>query len=343
MLPLHANFDLLGHNTLGIAAKAQWLAQIRHPDDLVALANQPELADLPRRVLGGGSNLVLAGDLPGLTLKVEIPGRRILGDDEHYVYVAIGGGESWHGTVEWTLQQGLSGLENLSLIPGTVGAAPVQNIGAYGVELKDVLHELTAYHLTDGSARRFSLVDCRFAYRDSVFKQDQAGQWLIGEVVLRLPKRAALHTEYGELARELAALNKPATAIDVATAVCKIRRSKLPDPAQIGNAGSFFKNPLVSQAQYSALLATFPALVGYLQPSGDYKLAAGWLIEQAGWKGRQLGPVGMYARQALVLVNHGGASGAEVMALAAAVQAAVQEKFGVMLEPEPVIWGLASQ
>ncbi|WP_028453489.1 UDP-N-acetylmuramate dehydrogenase [Chitinilyticum aquatile] len=338
MTELLSGFPLQACNTLGVRASAQWFARIRSHADLLAVLADDRVAGLPLYVLGGGSNLVLGGDVAGVVLKVEIPGRRLVREDDEAWYVAAGGGENWHDFVQWTLAQGYGGLENLSLIPGTVGAAPVQNIGAYGVEVQDCFFELTGYSLSTKETRRFDKHTCRFSYRDSVFKQEEAGRWLIGEVVFRLPKRAEIRTTYGDIERELEVSALPRTPAGVAQAVINVRRRKLPDPAVIGNAGSFFKNPLVSAALFEQLQLEHPALVAYHQADGSYKLAAGWLIDQCGWKGRRLGPVGMYEKQALVLVNHGGATGADVAALMQAVQADVQERFGVALEAEPVWW-----
>lgn len=330
--------DLQPFNTLGLPAYASHFVRIHHPDEIAALRADPALAGMPWRVLGGGSNLWLQGDLDALVLKVEIPGRRLLCEDADAWYVAAGGGEDWHAFVMWTLGQGWGGLENLALIPGTVGAAPVQNIGAYGVEVKDCLHALTAIHLQTGEEREFRHADCHFAYRDSVFKRSEAGKWLIAEVVFRLPKQHVPETGYGEIARALAEQELPLTPQNVAQIVCNIRQRKLPDPAVLGNAGSFFHNPLVDAATRDRLLSMYPGLVSYSQADGRYKLAAGWLIEQSGWKGRSLGPVGMYEKQALVLVNHGGATGKDVQQLAEAVQADVLARFGVTLVAEPVRW-----
>lgn len=330
--------DLTPFNTLGLPARASHFVRLQAAGELAALRADPALAALPWRVLGGGSNLWLQGDLDALVLKVEILGRKLLREDADAVYVAAGGGENWHDFVLWTLAQGWGGLENLVLIPGTVGAAPVQNIGAYGVEVMDRLCELTAVHLQTGERRVFRNADCRFAYRDSIFKHEEAGRWLIAQVVFRLPKAHQPSTAYGEINKELAALGLPATPQAVAQAVINVRGRKLPDPAVLGNAGSFFHNPLVDATTRERLLAEYPALISYAQADGRYKLAAGWLVEQAGWKGRNLGPVGMYEKQALVLVNHGGASGQDVARLAAAVQADVQARFGVLLITEPVRW-----
>lgn len=338
MLLIQTGVDLKPFNTLGLPGCASHFAKLQSVAELAPLRADPVLAGLPWRILGGGSNLWLGGDLDALVLKVEIPGKRLLCEDADAFYVAAGGGENWHEFVLWTLAQGWGGLENLALIPGTVGAAPVQNIGAYGVEVMDRLHELTAIHLRTGETRVFSNTDCCFAYRDSIFKHQEAGKWLIAEVVFRLPKAHQPSTAYGEINKELAALNLSLTPQAVAQAVINVRKRKLPDSMQIGNAGSFFHNPLVSAATREQLLALFPALVSYSQPDGRYKLAAGWLIDQAGWKGKCLGPVGMYEKQALVLVNHGGATGGDVARLAEAVRADVRAKFGVELIAEPVRW-----
>lgn len=338
MIAIHKSVDLTPFNTLGLHACASHFTRLSEPDALCEIRAQPDVASLPWRVLGGGSNLWLFGDLDALVIKVEIAGKTLRTETEKAVYVAAGAGEDWHGFVQWTLAQGWGGLENLSLIPGTVGAAPVQNIGAYGVEVKDCLQELTAIHLKTGEKRVFSNADCQFSYRDSIFKREEAGQWLISEVVFRLSKAHKPNIAYGEISKELDALGLDATPQSVSQAICNLRSRKLPDPAHLGNAGSFFHNPQVDAPTYSRIIAEYPNVVAYPQPDGRYKLAAGWLIEQAGWKGKQLGPVGMYQQQALVLVNHGGATGADVARLAEAVQNDVLAKFGVSLVAEPVRW-----
>ncbi|AZN36901.1 UDP-N-acetylmuramate dehydrogenase [Iodobacter ciconiae] len=338
MLPIQYNFDLKNANTLGLAAIASHFLLLSKPGQLIELSQSPELKALSRLVLGGGSNLVLPEQINALVIGVALKGRRLLREDDEAWYVAAAGGENWHEFVAWTLAQGWAGLENLSLIPGTVGAAPVQNIGAYGVEVKDCLYELTAYSLADGHTQVFSAAKCQFAYRDSCFKQAEAGKWLIGEVVFKLSKSANIKTNYGDIEQELAALAQPSSASAVAQAVINVRQRKLPDPAVIGNAGSFFKNPIVPSGLREQVLAVHPELISYPAGPDHYKLAAGWLIERSGWKGRQLGPVGMYQQQALVLVNHGGATQSDVAKLTAAVQADVKEKFGVELEAEPVWW-----
>jgi UDP-N-acetylmuramate dehydrogenase len=270
-------------------------------------------------------------------LHIALEGKAVVGEDERYRYVRAAAGENWHAFVQWTLAQGIGGLENLSLIPGTVGAAPIQNIGAYGLETKDVFHSLTAFDPSTGATREMNAAECRFAYRDSVFKRDEGRHLIILDVTFALPKPWRPNLRYAELAQALAeqGVAEP-SARQVADTVIAIRRRKLPDPAVIGNAGSFFKNPVVGGAQCAALLERFPTLVHHAQPDGGEKLAAGWLIDQCGWKGRSLGAAGVYPKQALVLVNNGGATGAEVVALAKAIQADVQERYGVLLEPEPV-------
>lgn len=337
-LIIERNFPLQSLNTFAINAKAQAYVRLTSLSDLQAVLADPELAALPRLVLGGGSNIVLSGDFTGLVLHVALKGMDEISSNAKTHYVRAAAGENWHAFVAWTLAQGFAGLENLALIPGTVGAAPIQNIGAYGVEVKDYLESVTVFDMASGESRIMNSAACRFGYRDSIFKQ-AAGQGLvIVDVLFALPKQWQPQLRYAELAQAIAEQGKPApSARQIADTVSAIRRRKLPDPALIGNAGSFFKNPVVSQAQCKAMLARFPALVHHTQPDGSVKLAAGWLIDQCGWKGRRLGPAGVYEKQALVLVNHGGASGAEIMHLAAMIVADVESRYGVRLEPEPVL------
>lgn len=329
--------DLRGLNTFGLPASAARLARIAAPAQLGELIRRPDWQESPRLVLGGGSNVILTRDFPGLVLKVEIAGRALVGEDGHAWYVRAGAGECWNDFIRWTVTQGWPGLENLALIPGTVGAAPIQNIGAYGLELQERFDSLEAVSLDDGRVRSFDRDACAFGYRDSVFKRGEAGRWLIVSVTLRLPKRWQPVVGYADVARELAdcAVADPAP-VDVLDAVVRIRRRKLPDPSLVGNAGSFFKNPVVDGATLQRMLSRHPGMPHYPQSDGRYKLAAGWLIDRAGWKGRDLGPVGCHAGQALVLVNRGDATGPDVRRIAAAIQKDVAEKFGVHLEPEPV-------
>jgi UDP-N-acetylmuramate dehydrogenase len=331
-------FPLQSLNTFGIAATARAYLRVTSAEQLLGVFADPVLTALPRLVLGGGSNLLLTGDFAGLVLHIAIEGKQVVGADERFHYVRAAAGENWHAFVQWTLARGLGGLENLSLIPGTVGAAPIQNIGAYGLETKDVFHSLTAFDPSTGVTREMNAVECRFAYRDSVFKQEDGRHLIILAVTFALPKQWQPNLRYAELAQAVAEQGG-GTAPDaqqIADTVIAIRRRKLPDPAVIGTAGSFFKNPVVTGAQCAALLERFPTLVHHAQPDGSEKLAAGWLIDQCGWKGRNLGAAGVYPKQALVLVNNGGATGADVVALAHAIQADVQARYGMLLEPEPV-------
>jgi UDP-N-acetylmuramate dehydrogenase len=334
---LQSDFPLQSLNTFGIAARAQAYVRVTTVEQLLGILAEPALAALPRLVLGGGSNVLLTGDFAGLVLHIGLAGRVLVASDDTHHYVRAAAGEHWHAFVQWTLEQGLGGLENLSLIPGTVGAAPIQNIGAYGLEIKDVFHSLTVLDPASGETRVMDSAACGFGYRDSVFKQKAGKGLIILDVTFALPRQWRPNLRYAELADAVAAAGPGAPdARLIADTVIAIRRRKLPDPAVIGNAGSFFKNPVVSSAQCADLLARFPALVHHAQADGSEKLAAGWLIDQCGWKGRNLGAAGVYPKQALVLVNNGGATGADVVRLAQAIQADVQAKYGVRLEPEPV-------
>ena len=336
-LPVQTDFSLRAHNTFGIDAKAYAYLPVPSVADLQRVGADPKLSQLQRLVLGGGSNLVLTQDFGGLVLHICNQGIQVVGEDADATYVRAAAGENWHGLVQWTLAQGFGGLENLSLIPGNVGAAPIQNIGAYGVEMQDRFHALTAFDFATGQIMTLRHEDCAFAYRDSVFKHRLRDRAVVLDVTFALPKRWQADVRYGEVSQELAmcGIEMP-SASDISTAVIAIRTRKLPDPALIGNAGSFFKNPIVPAAQRNALLAQHPQLVSYQHADGGFKLAAGWLIDQCGWKGKTLGPVGMYQQQALVLVNLGGASGQDVVRLSQAVQADVMARFGVALEPEPI-------
>lgn len=333
---LQQSVSLRPFNTFGIEARARHYVRVTCTEQVLAVFADPSLVAMPRLVLGGGSNLLLTQDVEGLVLHMALQGRALVHEDAEHFYVRAAAGETWHDFVQWTLAQGWGGLENLSLIPGTVGAAPIQNIGAYGVETKDVFHSVTVFDPARGTTRTLNKAECRFGYRDSVFKHEGA-DLIILDVTFALPKAWRANTAYGELAQELAGQGiTQAQPQQVADAVIAIRRRKLPDPAVIGNAGSFFKNPVVSAEQCAQLLARFPTLVHHRQADGSEKLAAGWLIDQCGWKGRSMGAAGVYAKQALVLVNHGGASGAEVVQLARAIQDDVAARYGVRLEPEPV-------
>ena len=336
-LPVQYQFSLRPFNTFGIEAKAHAYLRVTSNDQLRAVKEDAALNALPRLVLGGGSNLLLTRDFQGLVLHMATSGIEIIGEDATATYVKAAAGENWHQFVQWTLRAGLGGLENLSLIPGSVGASPIQNIGAYGVELKDTFHALTAFNADTGETFVLDKAACHFGYRDSVFKHAWRDRAVILDVTFALPMQWEPNIQYADVAQELAACGIAApTPRQISDAVIAIRTRKLPDPAQIGNAGSFFKNPIVTAQQREALLARYPKLVSYAQADGTFKLAAGWLIDQSGWKGRSIGAAGVYEKQALVLVNRGGASGRNIVELAAAIQADVQAKFGVLLEPEPV-------
>lgn len=338
-LPLSHDVSLAAFNTFRIPARARRYVRVTEPGHLAAVAADPALAALPRLVLGGGSNLLIARDeVEALVLHMALAGKEIVGTTDDAVLVRARAGENWHAFVEWTLAQGLGGLENMALIPGTVGASPIQNIGAYGAEVKDCFHALTVFDFADGTTRTMDAAACRFGYRDSVFKHPDGAALVVLDVTFALPRAWTPNLRYAELAQALAAQGIAApTPRQVADAVIAIRRRKLPDPAEIGNAGSFFKNPVVPREHCARLLATWPDLVHHAQPDGSEKLAAGWLIDRCGWKGKSLGRAGVYPKQALVLVNNGGATGAEILALARAIQDDVEARFGVRLEPEPVL------
>ncbi len=353
---LHENASLRTLNAFGVDARASRLFEIRSASELADLPEDVRQADRAHRpfILGGGSNVLFTRDPPMPVVRIAIAGRRILGDadiangtaagraaDPGDVFVEAGAGENWSNFVDWTLAQGLAGLENLSRIPGTVGASPVQNIGAYGVEMCTRFDSLDAVSLRNGTRRRFDAAECRFAYRDSVFRREAAGDWVIVAVRFRLRHDLPLALDYGGLREELRAqgCTQP-TARDVAQAVAAIRRRKLPDPAVLGNAGSFFRNPVIDAEHARTLIGRHPRMpqyeAGQASP-GAIKLSAAWLIEQCGWKGFRNGDAGVHDRHALILVNHGNAGGAQIAALARRIAASVQERFGVRLEPEPDI------
>ncbi len=329
------NAPLRHLNTLRLPGKAHYLAMAASREELRYYLTSVTARNLPVLVLGGGSNIILRGDFAGLVIRPDLRGIRVVEEQGDAVVVEAAAGENWHGFVQSCLARGWYGLENLSLIPGTVGAAPVQNIGAYGVEIKDIMVSLTAMARQTGELREFSLEECRFGYRDSVFKQGERDRWVIVAVRFRLSRKAAPRLGYGDIRRTLEAsgVTNPGPR-DVARAVMAIRRSKLPDPAVIGNAGSFFKNPVVSRETLAALQVIHPGAPFYEQGE-RVKLAAGWLIDQCGWKGRSLGRAAVHRDQALVLVNPGDADSDDILGLAQAIRADVLARFGVMLEIEP--------
>jgi UDP-N-acetylmuramate dehydrogenase len=334
-LQLLSDFSLLAHNTFGFDARARHAMHIDSVDAAVALATDPRIANMPQLVLGGGSNIVLTRDFDGVALIVGITGKRLIGEDDDAWLVEAGAGENWHGFVAWTLAHGMPGLENLALIPGTVGAAPIQNIGAYGLEMGERFERLSAVELATGERADFDRAACAFGYRDSFFKRAGRGRFMITSVVFRLPKAWTPRADYADVARALEAAAKP-DAKAIFDAVVAVRRAKLPDWTVLGNAGSFFKNPVVSATAFETLKQREPGVVSYSQADGQVKLAAGWLIDQCGWKGRGIGGAAVHDRQALVLVNRGGATGAQVLELAEAIKRDVLARFGVDLEMEPV-------
>ena len=341
-LHVERGVNLRGLNSFGLPAVAHTLVKIEADADVRRVLDHPSLGPAPKLVLGGGSNLVLTRDPQAVVLQVRVPGARLVAEDGQAWTVEFGAGTSWHDAVCWTLAHGMPGLENLALIPGSVGAAPVQNIGAYGLELAERFDSLDAVDLVTGRGVRLDARACAFSYRDSVFKQGGfgglAGKSLITRVRLRLPKPWRPVLGYLDLERRMVETgNFHPDAQTIFDWVCAIRRAKLPDPAEIGNAGSFFKNPVVSPEQCRDIIGRDPHIVHYLLADGRCKLAAGWLIDACGWKGKSIGRAGVYERQALVLVNRGGATGAEVLTLARAIQESVYGRFGIRLEPEPVI------
>ncbi len=341
---MQENISLKQYNTFGIDAHARYFSAFQSMEELAELLEFQKLSTIshqPSTVLGGGSNILFTKDYDGLVLKNEISGINIIKEDDRHVYVKAGAGESWHGFVLFCLQHSLAGVENLSLIPGSVGASPMQNIGAYGVEIKDVFHSLEAFHKTDQSTVYFSNSDCEFGYRESIFKNKLKDQFVITNVIYRLNKVPVYNTSYGAIEQELEKMNVSELSIQaIAEAVVHIRKSKLPDPKMIGNAGSFFKNPEVAAKKFESLKKDFPDIAGYELDNGNVKLAAGWMIEQCGpvtgtsWKGYRKGDAGCHAKQALVLVNYGNATGDQIFELSAEIIESVQQKFDVTLSRE---------
>jgi UDP-N-acetylmuramate dehydrogenase len=328
--------DLKKYNTFSISAHANSFAIFKSEKELIVQLEEVEKTGSPMLILGGGSNLLFTKDYEGIILKNEIKGIQVLSEDDATVLVKCGAGEIWHEFVQYCVNKGWAGIENLALIPGTVGASPIQNIGAYGAEVKDTIESVECIEIENKSKKRFSTIDCAFGYRESIFKKEAKGKYVITQVVFRLKKQATVNTSYGAIQQVLdeKKLSSP-TIRDVSAAVIEIRKSKLPNPAQLGNAGSFFKNPEISQQQFDKLKEQFPDIVSYpgLHP-GMIKVPAGWLIERSGWKGKTIGKVGVHRLQALVLVNYGGASGQDVVNLSLEVRKTVKDLFGIDLEPE---------
>lgn len=332
---IQADKNLQAYNTLGIASHAKYFAEITGIEQLQETLSDPAFATERKLVLGSGSNVLFVRDFNGLVLHVAIPGITRVGENEQHVWVRSGAGVIWHDLVRYCVRRGWGGIENLSLIPGTVGAAPIQNIGAYGVELEEVFHELQAVDIDTGKKRLFTREECRFGYRDSIFKRELNGKYVITDVTLRLDKDSVINDSYGairERLREKGVTNP--TIRDISDTVIEIRQRKLPDPKDLGNAGSFFKNPVVSDETFARLQSEYPDIPGYPQEDSGIKVPAGWLIEAAGWKGKVIGNVGTYRNQALVIVNHGNATGREIMNLARRIRESVSDQFGIELVPE---------
>jgi len=329
------NLGLKHRNTFGFDASAELAYEITAPEQIPGVIADITEQKLVWRVLGGGSNVILPNVLPGATLLMNIGGQEIISSDDKDTYLAVGGGVNWHELVAWTLENDLPGLENLALIPGTVGAAPIQNIGAYGVEVSQYICNIEAFDTQVQAFVTLAQEACHFAYRDSYFKQNP-NRFVVIKVVFRIPKAWEARIHYADLAKQFHNNSNPSPE-DIFLAVCKIRTHKLPDPKVIGNAGSFFQNPIVPNEQYKTLLKAHANLVSYHDEVGKRKLAAGWLIDQCGFKGKRMGSVGVYENQALVLVNHGGGTAQDILGLAKCIQDKVRAEFGVSLQIEPNI------
>lgn len=332
---IQKNISLKPYHTFGTDVTARYFARFKNLDELQELLNYQPKAISQKLILGGGSNILFTKDFDGLVLKNELTGIEVVKEDDEFVYVKSGAGENWHQFVLHCLQNNYAGLENLALIPGNVGASPMQNIGAYGVEIKDVFSELEAFHVQEQYVQKFLLEDCKFGYRESVFKRQYRNQFVITSVTYRLRKTPVFNTSYGAINQELKSMGvKELTIQAISQAVINIRSSKLPDWKVVGNAGSFFKNPQIPDHEFQELKRNFSNIVAYPAGNGYTKLAAGWLIEQCGWKGYREGDAGCYPKQALVLVNYGNAKGEEIFALSEKIIQSVKEKFGVVLERE---------
>jgi UDP-N-acetylmuramate dehydrogenase len=335
LLSVKKNVDLASFNTLNIHAYANYFVEVSTKQELQKLLNDRRWWKMPIFILGGGSNVLFIDRFEGLVVRISITGKKVEKKTENHIWLTLGAGENWHETVCYCVQRGWGGVENLSLIPGTVGAAPIQNIGAYGVELQDVFESLEAVEIKTGKSRRFKKPDCHFGYRDSIFKRALKNQYVITKVTLKLALTPELNTSYGAIKDELArkGITKP-TIEDISDTVIDIRNRKLPDPTTLANAGSFFKNPVIKSSTFKALKEQFPAIPGYAINKTHIKVPAGWLIEQTGWKGKVTGNAGTYCQQALVIVNYGGAAGQEILELALQIQQSVREAFDIQLATE---------
>ena len=344
-MEIHENTSLKFYNTFGIDVKAKYFVELYSASDLIQVLQQKNFTKIPKLILGGGSNVLFTKDVDALVIHNCIKGIEVISETKEHVYVKSGGGEVWNDLVMYCVEKNYGGIENLSLIPGSVGAAPMQNIGAYGVELKETFYELEAIDILTAEKKIVEKEECKFGYRESIFKHEAKGKYFITSVTLRLNKNPQLNTNYGAIREELDKMNinQQPTIKNISDAICKIRRSKLPDPAIIGNAGSFFKNPTIAKEKFDELISKYPVMPNYPSQSVGtqlpnypitYKLPAGWLIEQCGWRGKRIGNTGSHKDQALVLVNYGGATGEEIIALAKQIQQSVKEKFEVDIVAE---------
>jgi len=328
------NYSLKNYNTFGIDAKAKYFASFRSEAELTALLKNSICKTEPLFILGGGSNILLTQDFEGIVLANNIKGIDVISEDEQSISIEVGAGEVWHDFVLWSINQNLSGIENLALIPGLVGASPMQNIGAYGVEVKDVITRVNYIEIRSGNKKSFTNSECNFGYRNSIFKEELRGKVVITKVVYKLSKTPLKNIKYGAITEELKRLKKEPSPGNIAQAVINIRSSKLPDPKVLGNSGSFFKNPIIETSQFEEMKKEFPEMVGYTISENKTKIAAGWLIDNAGLKGYRKADAGVHKNQALVLVNYGNATGTEIINLAKEVQQKVKEKYGISIEPE---------
>lgn len=334
-MKIEENISLRPYNTFGIDAKARFFCTFENEGDLKSFLSDDAYQKEKKLILGGGSNLLFTTDFDGLVMKNDIMGIEKLKEDEDHIQVRVGAGENWHEFVLHCIENGWGGVENLSLIPGTMGAAPMQNIGAYGVEIKEVFESLEAIQISNGEGKTFFNKDCRFGYRESIFKKQAKGQYIITRVTLKLFKNPKFNTSYGAITETLQNMGVKNLSIKaISDAVIQIRQSKLPDPAEIGNAGSFFKNPTVDYIDFEGLRVHFPKIPGYELPGKNFKIPAAWLIEQCGWKGKTIGNIGVHKNQALVLVNYGHGKGHDIKNLALEIKKSVALKFGIEIEPE---------
>ncbi|PKQ69934.1 UDP-N-acetylmuramate dehydrogenase [Raineya orbicola] len=332
------NVSLKSYNTFAIDVKARYFVECWHIHEICDAVHWQKTNNLPLLILGGGSNVLFTQDFEGIVLKVSLLGKEIIREDSENVWLKVQAGENWNTLVEYCVANNWGGIENLTLIPGTVGAAPMQNIGAYGVELQDVFEYLEAFHLATGEVHRFDKKHCEFGYRESVFKNKFKNQYIILSVVLRLSKKHKLHFSYADVEKFLKEHRIEPSIKSISEAVRKIRTEKLPNPAEIGNAGSFFKNPYISKMHYEYLKRDYPNLPAYPLDENTYKVPAAWLIEQAGWKGYHEGNAGVHHRQALVLINKGNAQGKEIWELAQKIKKSIEDKFGIVLQTEVNIY-----